>query len=265
VKAFADGSLGAGTALFLDPYADDPASSGLALADLEPAGELERRVLEYCEDLFQPAVHAIGDRANRLVLDLYRRVDRMAGHPFHPPFREFRIEHAQHLHPEDVGRFGRSGVVAVMQPSHLVADGCFAERRLGAKRSRGSYVFRDLLDQGATLAFGSDWPVAPLSPILGIHAAVTRQTHDGKNRGGWLPEQRITAEEALRAYTRGSAHAGLSDVHGGVGVLTVGALADMVVLDTDILEVAPDAIKDVKVDITIVNGRVVYDRGAGTH
>lgn len=251
VKAFADGSLGSSTALFFDPYVDAPDTRGLAVTDLSPGGALETRIATSRKAGLQVATHAIGDRANREVLDIYERTSdgaEAAGRP--------RIEHAQHLHPDDIARFGEEGVIASMQPYHAVDDGRWAEDRIGAERCRTTYAFRDLIDRGATLAFGSDWPVAPLSPILGIHAAVTRATLDGEHPDGWIPEQRISVEEALRAYTLGGARAAHQEHD--LGSLTAGKLADLVVLDRDILESPPERIPETRVLLTIVDGRIIH-------
>ena len=199
-------------------------------------------------------MHAIGDRANAELLDLFERVAKKNG----TKDRRFRIEHAQHLRRADIARFAKLGVIASMQPYHAIDDGRWAEKRIGLGRSRTTYAFRSLIDAGAVLAFGSDWDVAPLSPILGIDAAVNRRTLDGKNPKGWIPEQKIRVEEALRAYTSGAARAGFAEKD--KGTLAVGKLADMVVLSRDILSIPPGEIPDARVDVTIVGGRVVYSR-----
>jgi predicted amidohydrolase YtcJ len=255
VKAFADGSLGASTALFLEPYVSAPGSHGLAVSDLAPGGGLEQQLARAMAGGLQPAVHAIGDRAIREVLDILERSARVV--PGAAGLR-FRVEHAQHIHPDDLGRFAKLGAVASMQPYHAADDGRWAEGRIGARRCETTYAFRDLLDRGARLAFGSDWPVAPLAPLLGIHAAVTRRTLDGKHPGGWVPRQKITVEEALRAYTAGSAHA--AHAEGEVGMIRPGYLADLVVLSEDILSLDPARIAETNVDLTVVGGRVVYER-----
>jgi hypothetical protein len=252
VKAFVDGSLGSTTALFFDPYADAPETAGLAVSGVGPGGPLERQVHACVTDGLQPAVHAIGDKANHLLLNLYER----AG----PEIRASRprIEHAQHLRPADIARFASLGVVASMQPYHAIDDGRWCDKRIGPERSKTTYAFRDLLDAGATLAFGSDWPVAPLSPLIGIHAAVTRRTLDGAHPEGWVPAQKISAVEALRAYTEGSAHAGFAEAR--LGRIAPGRDADLVVLDRDILTVDAEELERAQVDLTVVGGRVVYER-----
>ena len=248
VKAFADGSLGSTTALFFDPYADAPTTSGLAQTNLEPGGLLDQQVGRSLADGLQPAIHAIGDRAIRAVLDILAR----HGDPTLRP----RIEHAQHIAPADLARFAELGVIASMQPYHCVDDGRWAEKRIGKTRCDTTYAFRDLLDRKAVLAFGSDWPVAPLAPLAGIHAAVTRATLDGKHPEGWVPRQKITLEEALRAYTAGSAHAAGDEAL--LGTLAAGKLADLVVLDRDLFAVPAAEIRAARVVMTIVGGRIVH-------
>jgi predicted amidohydrolase YtcJ len=254
VKGYADGSLGSSTALFFAPYTDDPKSSGVFAAEAIPMARMEERVSGADRAGLQVEIHAIGDRANAEILDLYERVAKTNG----ARDRRFRIEHAQHLRPSDIPRFARLGVIASMQPYHAIDDGRWAERRIGALRCRTTYAFRSLLDAGAKLAFGSDWDVAPLSPIAGIDAAVLRRTLDGKHPSGWFPEQRISATEALRAYTADAAYAAFEEQE--KGKLTAGRLADFLVLSADPLAVAPAEIAGIRVDWTVVGGRVVYSR-----
>jgi predicted amidohydrolase YtcJ len=254
LKAYADGSLGSHTALFFEPYADQPETSGLQADDFFPPGIYDQRIRAADLAGFQVSTHAIGEKANALVLDAYERVEREDG----PRDRRFRIEHAQHLRPQDVPRFGRLGVVASMQPVHLADDGRWAEKRLGPERVRHSYVFRDLLDSGAHLAFGTDWPVAPLEPMLGVAAAVTRRTLDGRHPEGWLPEQKISLEEALTAYTSGAAWAAFEEHERGT--LAPGYLADFVLLSEDPFAVAPERLDGIRAELTVVGGRVVFDR-----
>ncbi|HEY7862361.1 MAG TPA: amidohydrolase, partial [Thermoanaerobaculia bacterium] len=252
VKGFADGSLGSSTALFERPYADDPKNTGVYAAEAIPMKALEDRVAGADRAGLQVEIHAIGDRANREILDLFERVSAKNG----PRDRRFRIEHAQHLRPEDLARFARLSVIASMQPFHAVDDGRWADRRIGPERCRTTYAFRSLRDAGARLAFGSDWDVAPLSAILGIDAAVNRRTIDGKNPGGWVPEQRIGVEEALNAYTRDAAYAAFEEWE--KGVLVPGRLADFVVLSKDILAIPPGEIPSAAVEVTVVGGRIVH-------
>lgn len=255
LKAFADGSLGSSTALLFHPYLDAPQTSGLAAEDMIPVSKMQERIVAADAAGLQVAIHAIGDKANKTILDLYEEAARRNG----PRDRRFRIEHAQHLRQEDIPRFAALHVIASMQPIHLVDDGRWAEKRVGPEVIRGTYAFRSLLDSGAVLAFGSDWPVAPMVPLAGIDAAVTRRTSDGKHPGGWVPEQKISVEEAVRAFTVGSAYAGFAEKI--KGSIEPGKLADMAVISTDIFQIAPTAIGDARVDMTVFDGRVVYERG----
>ena len=256
LKGFADGSLGSTTALFEKPYDDAPETSGLPNEMMLPEGNMLKMALGADKAGLQLAVHAIGDKANRILLDIYGEVEKQNGARSD---RRWRIEHAQHLRPEDFARFARLGVIASVQPYHAIDDGRWAERRIGHERAKTTYAFRTLLDHGVRLAFGSDWTVAPLNPMVGLYAAVTRATLDGKNPGGWFPEQRLTLEEALQAYTMGSAFAEFRERE--KGSLTPGKLADLVVLDGDLFAMAEEKIKDAAVRYTIVGGRVVYEAG----
>ena len=172
----------------------------------------------------------------------------------------FRIEHAQHLLPADIPRFAALGVIASMQPYHAIDDGRWAEKLIGPERAKTTYAFRSLRDTGARLAFGSDWFVAPATPLEGIYAAVTRRTLDDKHPNGWVPEQKITVEDALRAYTTGGAYASFQEAE--KGSLKPGKLADVVIIDRDLTKIAPETIRDAKIIYTIVGGRVVFDREA---
>ena len=249
LKGFMDGSLGSTTAAFYEPYLDAPASRGLLVTD---SGTMRGMILQADSAGLQVAVHAIGDRANAMVLQFYAEAEAAHG----ARDRRFRIEHAQHLRPSDIPRFAALRVIASMQPYHAVDDGRWAWKRLDPARLAGTYAFRSLLDTGALLAFGSDWTVAPLDPIWGLYAAVTRRTLDGHTPGGWPPEQKVTLEEALRAYTAGVAYAGFMD--GRVGVLRPGMLADMVLLDRDLFRVPPTTLNQAGVRTTIVGGRIVF-------
>jgi predicted amidohydrolase YtcJ len=202
----------------------------------------------------QIAVHAIGDSANSEMLDIYEQVAKENG----PKDRRFRIEHAQHLHPKDIPRFQALGVIPSMQPYHCIDDGRWAEKRLGAERSKTTYAFRALLDAGANLSFGSDWFVAPLDPIQGIYAAVTRQTLDGGHPGGWIPEQKISVVEAVKCYTINDAYAEFAEKE--KGSLEVGKWADFVMLSDDIFAIEPVQTREVKVAMTVVGGKVVFER-----
>jgi len=249
VKGYMDGSLGSGTALFYQPYADDPKTVGVLRT---PEDSLRAWIGAADSTGLQVAVHAIGERANGLLLDIYDSLARAHG----PRDRRFRVEHAQHLRPVDVPRFGRGGIIASMQPAHLIDDANWAGKRLGPDRIKHSYVFRSLLASGAPLAFGSDWSVAPMDPILGIYAAVTRRSADGKNPGGWIPEQKISVEQALRAYTAGGAYGVFAE--GRRGRVIPGYLADLVLLDRDLTRIPPEEIAQVKVTTTIMGGKVVF-------
>ncbi|MBA2525850.1 MAG: amidohydrolase [Pyrinomonadaceae bacterium] len=252
LKGFSDGSLGSTTAFFYEPYKDAPNTSGLAGDEMFPEGAMLTRVREADSPGLQIMIHAIGDRANDLILSIFEQVTRENGERD----RRFRIEHAQHLRREDISRFGRAKVIASMQPYHAIDDGRWAEKRIGKERARTTYAFRSLLDAGATLAFGTDWSVAPLDPMLSIYAAVTRRTLDGKNPQGWVPEQKISVEEAVRAYTVASAYAEFQDTV--KGSITPGKLADLVMLSRDIYKIDPKEIEKVKVVLTIVDGRIVF-------
>ncbi len=250
VKGFADGSLGSSTAKFFEPFLNEPGSTGVWLT---PPNKMREYVLGADRAGLSIAVHAIGDRANAEMLDIYAEAIRVNG----PRDRRSRIEHAQHLRPEDYPRFKELGVIASMQPYHAIDDGRWAEGRIGKKRCASSYAFRSILDAGGKLAFGSDWSVAPIEPLLGIDAAVNRRTLDGKDPNGWFPEQRITVPEAIEAFTLTSAYAGFEEKDRGS--LEAGKLADLVVLSRDILaETERDHIAETEVLFTVVGGKVVY-------
>jgi predicted amidohydrolase YtcJ len=253
LKGFSDGSLGSSTALFFDPYADAPDTRGLPGDEMFPEGAMLKRVLAADQAGLQVVIHAIGDRANHEILSIFEAIAKTNG----PRDRRCRIEHAQHLRPGDIARFARGEIIASMQPYHAADDGRWAEKRIGPERARGTYAFRSLLDSGATLAFGSDWTVAPLDPIQGIAAAVTRRTLDGKHPGGWVPEQKITVEEAVRAYTVGSARAEFTEAV--KGSLTPGKLADVVMLSDDLFSIPPTDIEKAHVLLTVMDGRIVFD------
>ncbi len=252
VKGFADGSLGSSTAKMFEPYLNEPGSTGVYVT---PPERLRELIAGADKAGLSVAIHAIGDRANAEILDAFAEVAAKNG----PRDRRFRVEHAQHLRPQDYARFKELGVVASLQPYHVVDDGRWAEGRIGAKRCASSYANRSLLDAGAKVAFGSDWSVAPLSPLLGIDAAVGRRTLDGKHPGGWFPEQRITVAEALEAYTRTAAYAAHQEKDRGA--LEPGKLADFVVLSRDILaEAERERVAETEVVMTVVGGKVVYEK-----
>lgn len=250
-KIFADGSLGSHTAAFSEPYTDDPTTSGLLVDD---AGYMQSQIMLADSAGLQVIVHAIGDRANHLVLNFFQEAIRKNG----PRDRRFRIEHAQHLLPSDIPRFHELSVIASVQPWHLTDDGRWAEKSIGPERIKTTYCFRSLIDAGALLAFGSDWYVAPPVPLEGIQAAVTRQTLDGAWPDGWVAQEKITVQEALIAYTINAAYATFDEER--KGTLEPGKLADLIILGNDILTIPPESIKDTKVMMTVVGGKVVYQR-----
>ena len=253
IKAFSDGSLGSTTAFFFEPYADEPHTRGLLFDQMFPEGIMLERVTAADGCGLQVMIHAIGDEANYQILEIFLQAAEKNG----PRDRRFRIEHAQHLRPADIQRFAEQNVVASMQPYHAADDGRWCDKRLGPERSKNAYAFRRLLDAGVVLAFGSDWTVAPLNPILGIKAAVTRQTLDGRHPDGWVPEQKMTVDEAVRAFTVGSAYAEFADQH--KGRIEPGMLADMIMLDRDIYRIAPEEIDQAGVILTVMDGRIVFE------
>jgi predicted amidohydrolase YtcJ len=254
-KSFSDGSLGSTTAWFFDPYTDAPQTCGLPSNEMVDGEAMYRNLCDADRAGLQLVVHAIGDRANRTVLDMMERLTRENG----VRDRRWRIEHAQHLQPSDIKRFGQLGVIASVQPYHAIDDGPWAERRIGPDRVRSAFAFRSLLDAGAVLALGSDWWVAPIDPLLTIHAAVTRQLAGG-SEDGWVPEQRISVKEAVFAYTMGSAYAsGEEEIKGSIGI---GKLADLAVLSKDIFSIDASEIRKTKVEMTIFDGTIVFEREA---
>jgi len=252
LKGFVDGSLGSSTALFFEPYTDDPSKMGLLYSHMYPEGVMEERLMRADDMGLQVAVHAIGDKANAIILDIYQRV--IEAHPSRD--RRWRIEHAQHLRPQDIPRFGKLGVIASVQPYHAYDDGRWAETKIGPLRAKTTYAFKSLQDAGSLLAFGSDWTVAPLDPIMGIYAAVTRRTADGEFPGGWTPEEKVTVEDALLAYTRNAAYSEFAEK--SKGTITEGKLADMVVLSRNLITISPDDIPQVEIVATITGGRIVF-------
>ena len=254
LKAFADGAIGSTTAWMDEPFVGKPGNYGLASADLQQRDTFAAQMTGADKAGLQLAIHAIGTRANHEILDLFEQVEKANG----PADRRFRIEHAQHINPGDIARFAKLGVIASMQPYHAIDDGRWVDGVIGETRSRTSYAWKSLLDSGAVLAFGSDWPVAPLDPLMGIYAAVTRATLDDKRPGGWVPEQRITVAQAVHAYTVGSAFAEFQETE--KGSIAPGKLADMVVLTQDIFTIPPAQLAGVRVETTIFGGRVVYQR-----
>jgi predicted amidohydrolase YtcJ len=250
VKLFADGALGSRGAALEQPYSDEPGNRGLLLMSPEALCEAVDRagVLG-----LQAAVHAIGDRGNRVVLDCVERLGREGRPPVRP-----RIEHTQVLAPDDVERIARLGVIASMQPTHATSDMPWAEQRLGPERIQGAYAWRSLAQAGATLAFGSDFPVESHLPLWGLYAALTRQDHEGRPEGGWYPSQRLTLDEAVSAFTRGAAFAAFQEAE--LGSLEPGKLADLTVLDRDPWALGPRALLEAEVLWTLVGGEVVHRR-----
>lgn len=253
LKALVDGSLGARTALFHDPYTDDPTTRGVRVM---PLADLREAVIAADRAGLHITVHAIGDEANDDILDLYAEVEALNG----KRDRRFRVEHAQHVAPASISRFAKQKVIASVQPYHAIDDGRWAVKRIGEKRLNGTYAFGSLMKSGATVTFGSDWPVAPLSALEGIHAAVMRQTIDGANPEGWLPDQKVTVEQSLMAYTVANAYAGFQEDR--LGRIAPGFLADITVLDSDPTTIDPERLPKVEILRTIVGGRELYT-GAG--
>jgi predicted amidohydrolase YtcJ len=253
-KGFADGSLGSTTAYFYDPYTDAPDTRGLLADEMQPLDQMRSRLVSIDKAGEQLCIHAIGDHAIAMVLDLFADVARTNG----PRDRRPRIEHSQHVAPRDFGRFARLGAIASVQPYHAIDDGKWAEKRIGPERAKTTYPFRSFLDHQVRLAFGSDWPVAPIDPLQGVYAAVTRATLDGKRPAGWVPEQKVSVAEAIDAYTAGAAYAEFQEKE--KGSITAGKLADFVLLSGDPFETPPGALRDLRVDLTVSGGRVVFDR-----
>jgi predicted amidohydrolase YtcJ len=249
LKGLADGSLGSRTALFHKPYADAHENHGVRVTSL---ADLRAWVAAGDKHGLQVTMHAIGDEANDDALDIFADVAKANG----PRDRRFRIEHAQHLSPSAIGRFGAQKVIASVQPYHAIDDGRWAIKPLGAERLAGTYAFASLLKASATVTFGSDWPVAPLNPLEGLYAAATRRTIDEANPDGWLPDQKISVEQAMISYTRNNAFAGFQEDR--LGVIAPGFLADLAIWDTDLLAVDPVKIRQTKTLRTFVNGRQRY-------
>lgn len=253
IKAYADGALGSRGAKLLEPYADEPAHSGLLVT---PIADLERMAAGALRAGFQLNVHAIGDGANRDVLDVFERALRQAPRADH----RFRIEHAQVINSSDIPRFAELGVIPAMQAVHQTSDMYWAEARLGATRVLGAYAWRSLLNTGVIVAGGSDFPVESADPLLSFHAAVTRQDENNWPAGGWQPQERMTRTEALHHLTVWPAYASFQEQQ--LGSITAGKLADIVVLSQDIMTIPAEDILRTRVELTIVGGRIVYDANA---
>jgi predicted amidohydrolase YtcJ len=252
LKAYADGSLGSTTALFFAPYKQDSTTRGLP-SDIVINGQFQKWAFDADRHKLQLSVHAIGDSAVALVLSTFDQIVKQ-----NPRWdRRFRIEHAQHLRPQDIERFARLGVIASVQPYHCIDDGVWAEKRIG-NRIHWTHPYKSFLDKGVKLCMGSDWPVAPLNAIFGIYAATTRQTIDGANPMGWIPKEKISVQEAIRGYTLNNAFAAFEETE--KGSIQVGKLADLVVLSEDILTLPSEKIKDVKVQMTVFDGKIIFER-----
>ena len=251
LKGFVDGALGSHTAMMMQPLLDKPNLKGLYITPLD---SLYYFTSQADKAGLQVMVHAIGDEAIHQQLNIYERVEKENG----TRDRRFRIEHAQHIAPSDISRFASLNVIASMQPYQIIDDGRWAEKLLGHKRSETTYAIRSLVDTKAIIAGGSDWPVSPPTPLEGIYGAVTRRTLDEKQPNGWIPEQKISVEEALRCYTYNAAFAEFEETH--KGTLQVGKLADIVILDADIFKIAPEKIRDMHVVKTIVGGKIIYSK-----
>lgn len=252
LKGFVDGSLGSSTALFFEPYLDSPSKRGILYSHMFPEGIMEKRIMEADKAGLQVAIHAIGDKANHIILDIFEKA--ITKGP--PRERRWRIEHAQHLLPEDMDRMGKLNIIASVQPYHVIDDGRWAEKKIGRERCRTTYAFRSLSEMGVILACGSDWTVAPLDPLTGIYAAVTRRTLDGKSPEGWVPEQKISLEESIKGYTLNAAYAEFSEKK--KGSLEKGKLADLVVLNQNLFKILPERMREVRVKMTILSGKIIY-------
>ena len=253
VKAYADGSLGSATAYFFEPFTDKPDNRGLLSDEMHPVSLMRDRMMRADEAGLQLCTHAIGDAGISAILDIYSEIEKQHG----IRERRWRIEHAQHMAAKDFDRFAKMKVIASVQPYHAIDDGRWAEGRIGHDRASRTYAFRTFLDHGVRLAFGTDWSVAPLNPMLSLYAATTRATLDGKNPKGWFPEQKLTIQEAIEAYTMGSAYAEFQEKE--KGSITPGKLADMVLLSDDVLKIDPPKIREVKILKTWVGGKLTFD------
>jgi hypothetical protein len=251
LKFVADGALGSRTAAMLEPYSDDPKSTGILI--MEP-DKLKAMAIERDKAGFQINIHAIGDRTNHIVLDVFEAVAKTNG----PRDRRDRIEHAQVVAPDDIPRFARLKVIASMQPSHQTTDMRWAESRIGPERVKGAYAWASLEKSGARLAFGTDYPVEVVNPFRGLYACVTRQLPDGTPAGGWQPQEKISLEDCIRAYTSGSAYAEFEE--GKKGELKVGEYADFLILSNDLTKIPPSEYIKTEVLQTVVGGRTVYEK-----
>jgi predicted amidohydrolase YtcJ len=254
LKGFIDGTLGSGTALFFQPFTDEPEKTGLPQMTYE---ELESRVVASDAAGFQIGIHAIGDKANAWVLDAFAKARKVNGERD----SRHRSEHAQVLTDEDIPRFAELDVIASMQPTHCITDKRFAEKRIGLERCKGAYAWQRLLDAGVKIAFGTDYSVEPFDPMEGLYATVTRKDRLGEEGGGWFPDQKLSMEKAIELYTLGSAYAEYMEDR--KGMIKVGYLGDVVILNQDLMTIPEDEIMQTKVDYTIVGGKIVFKRDAG--
>jgi predicted amidohydrolase YtcJ len=252
LKAFIDGTIGSGTALMFEPFTDNPATSGLAMMPYE---EFEKMVVTADRLGFQIGVHAIGDKGNNWTLNAFEKAENVNG----KRNSRHRDEHAQTLQPSDIPRFARLGVIASMQPTHCISDKKFCEKRIGSERAKGAYAWKSLADAGAKIAFGTDYQVEPLNPMEGLYAAVTRKDRLGEEGAGWHPEQKIKMEEAIEYYTLGSAYSQFMEDR--KGMIRPGFLADIVILDRDLMTIPENEIMKTRVDYTITGGKIVYASG----
>jgi len=251
IKGFIDGTLGSGTALFFKPYVDAPDKTGLPQMSYE---EFEKIVVALDKEGFQIGIHAIGDKANHWTLNAFEKAQELNG----KRNSRHRIEHAQVLETDDIPRFATLNVIVSMQPTHCITDKRFAEKRIGSNRCKGAYAWRRLLDAGAKIAFGTDYPVEPINPLEGLYAAVTRKDRAGEPGDGWFPDQKLSMEETIELYTLGSAYAEFMEDR--KGMIKEGYLGDVVIFDSDLMTIPHDQIMAAKVDYTIVGGKVVYKR-----
>jgi predicted amidohydrolase YtcJ len=249
IKLYADGALGSRGAALLMPYSDEPGNTGLMV---EPREKLERLTRLAMENGFQVCTHAIGDRGNRVILDIYEAA--LSAYGNGDP--RLRVEHAQVVALDDIPRFKRLGVIPSMQPTHCTSDMYWAEDRVGPERIAGAYAWRRFVKDGNRLPFGSDFPVESADPMLGIYAAITRQDSEGQPEGGWYPEEKLSVLDAVRGFTIEAAYAGFSE--NDLGTIAAGKLADFTVLDRDIFEISPSGILETRVTHTVVGGKIVY-------
>ena len=252
LKALIDGTIGSGTALMFEPFTDNPAKSGLSMMSYE---EFENMVVTADKLGFQIGVHAIGDKGNNWTLNAFEKARLLNGQRD----SRHRDEHAQILLVSDIPRFAELGVIASMQPTHCISDKKFCEKRIGTERSKGAYAWKSLAENGAAIAFGTDYPVEPLNPMEGLYAAVTRKDRLGEDGDGWFPEQKISMEKALEYYTIGAAYAQFMEDR--KGMIKTGYLADIVITDKDLLTIPENEIMKTKVDYTITGGKIVYISG----